>query len=111
MPNHIIPVRLLIKRIMDPKYGRILPPTFGLPDLTKNIHSDQAISDILSCLLDELKGSQVKELKSILSSKENMDEKKRKVNEILQNLGEYGAYDVIMNMLIHPNASAILLKK
>lgn len=84
---------------------------FGLPDLTKNIHSDQAISDILSCLLDELKGSQVKELKSILSSKENMDEKKRKINEILQNLGEYGAYDVITNMLTHPNASAILLKR
>jgi hypothetical protein len=84
---------------------------FGLPDLSKNIHMDEAISDILSCLLDELKGSQVKELKAILASKENMDEKKRKIKDILQNLGEYGAYDVITNILTYPEAKTILLKK
>lgn len=83
---------------------------FGLPDLTKDLHSEKAITELLNCLLDELKGSQVKELRSILSSKENMDEKKRKINEILQNLGEYGAYNVITNMLIHPDASTIIQK-
>ncbi len=83
---------------------------FGLPDLTKDIHSEKAISELLNCLLDELKGSQVKELRNILSSKESLEEKKRKICDILQNLGEYGAYDVIMNMLIHPNAKAIIQK-
>jgi hypothetical protein len=83
---------------------------FGIPDLSKNVHSDQAISDFLSCLLDELKGSQVKELKAILTSRENLDEKKRKIKDILQNLGEYGVYDVITNMLTKTEAQTIILK-
>jgi hypothetical protein len=82
---------------------------FGLPDLAKDIHSEQAISELLNCLLDELKGSQVKELRNILSSNESLEEKKRKINEMLQNLGEYGAYDVITKILIHPKAQSILL--
>ena len=82
---------------------------FGLPDISKDIHSEQAISELLNCLLDELKGSQVKELRNILSSNENQEEKKRKINEMLQNLGEYGAYGVITNILIHPKAQSILL--
>jgi len=83
---------------------------FGLPDLTKDVHSEQAIKELLNCLLDELKGSQVKELRTILASKENKEEKKRKIGDILQNLGEYGAYDVITNMLIHPDAKSIIQK-
>jgi len=83
---------------------------FGLPDLSKNVNSDQAISELLNCLLDELKGSQLKELRAILASKENMEEKKRKIGDILQNLGEYGAYDVITNMLTKPEAQTIILK-
>jgi hypothetical protein len=82
---------------------------FGLPDLSKDIHSEQAISELLNCLLDELKGSQVKELRNILSSNESLEEKRRQINEILQGLGEYGAYDVIINILIHPKAQSILL--
>ncbi len=45
----------------------------------------------------------MKELKSILSSNENQQEKKRKVKEILQNLGENGAYDILTNMLTKSN--------
>lgn len=84
---------------------------FGLPDLTADTQSNKDIAELLNCILNELKGSEVKELKSILSSKENMEEKKRKVNEILQKLGEYAAYDVITNILTNTQAKAVLLKR
>lgn len=82
--------------------------TFGLPNLSEN-QSDKVIEEFLNILLDELKGSQVKQLKSILSSRESKDEKRRQIKEILEGLGEYGAYSVLTTMLMQP-ASVKLIK-
>lgn len=82
---------------------------FGLPEVTKKDNSDEMILELLNCLLDELKGSEVKELKSILSSNESPEEKKRKIKEILQNLGENGAYNVLTNMLTNTKSNDIIL--
>ena len=76
---------------------------FGLPTPVED-QSSQVIYDFLNILLDELKGSQVKQLKKILSSRESKDEKQRMVKEILEGIGEYGAYNVLTSMLIHPAA-------
>lgn len=84
--------------------------TLGKPDLNDDKEeTEQDIRDFVNLLLDELKGSQVKQLKVILKSKENKEEKKRMIKEILEGLGEYGAYDVLTEMLMHP-ASVRLLK-
>ncbi len=82
---------------------------FGLPETTKKDSSDESLLELLNFLLDELKGSEVKELKSILSSNENQQEKKRKVKEILQNLGENIAYDILTNMLTNTKSNDIIL--
>ena len=73
---------------------------FGLP-VIEDVKADQTIEELLNLLLDELKGSQVKQLKSILLSRESKEEKQRKIKEILENLGEYGAYDVLASILMH----------
>ena len=76
---------------------------FGLPQVDEN-QADKTIQEFLNILLDELKGSQVKQLKSILSSRESKDEKKRKIKEIFEGIGEYEAYSVLTKMLMHPDA-------
>lgn len=80
---------------------------FGLPD-TPEEQSDETIIDFLNILLDELKGSQVKKLRTIIKSKESKGEKQRMIKEILEEIGEYGAYDVLTAMLMHPVAIKIL---
>jgi len=84
--------------------------TFGLPDLSET-QSDKVIEEFLNILLDELKGSQVKKLKSILSSRESKDEKRRQLKEILEGLGEYGAYSVLTTMLMQPGAIKLIKNK
>jgi len=81
--------------------------TFGKPEIAEE-KSDQSIQDFVNLLLDELKGSQVKQLKTILKSRENKEEKQRMIKEILEGLGEYGAYDVLTSMLMHPAAVKML---
>jgi histidyl-tRNA synthetase len=83
---------------------------FGLPDKSKKEAKDQTLTEILNCLLDELKGSQVKQLKTILSSDDNEEEKKRKMKDILQSLGESGAAEVLSNILLHREIQTVLLK-
>ena len=80
---------------------------FGLPEPAGD-QSEQDIQDFINILLDELKGSQVKKLKSILSSKESKDEKQRMIKEILEGVGEYGAYSVLTSMLMHPAAVKLM---
>jgi len=84
--------------------------TFGLPDMSIKDQAEEALRALLNCLLDELKGAQVKQLKAILSSGESDEEKKRKVKEILQSLGETGANEVLANMLFLPETRTVLLK-
>jgi len=81
-----------------------------LPDKSKKEAKDQTLTEILNCLLDELKGSQVKQLKTILSSDDNEEKKKRKVKDILQSLGESGAAEVLSNILLHREIQTVLLK-
>lgn len=83
---------------------------FGLPDLTTD-NTDQTIRDFLNILLDELKGSQVKQLKTILNSRQNKEEKQRMIREILEVVGEYGAYDVLTAMLMQPAAIKMIKSK
>ncbi len=83
---------------------------FGLPDNSKKDQTKEALLALLNCLLDELKGSQVKQLKAILSSGDSKIEKKRKMREMLQSLGETGAVEVLTNMLFLPETQAVLLK-
>lgn len=80
---------------------------FGLPEITEE-KADESIKVFLNILLDELKGSQVKKLKSIIKSKESKDEKQRMIKEILEGIGEYGAYDVLTMMLLSPLAVKLL---
>lgn len=83
---------------------------FGLPEISDG-NPNQAISEFLNILLDELKGSQVKELKSILKSGENIIEKQRKIKEILDGIGANEAYTIFTSMVMHPTATKILLDK
>ena len=83
---------------------------FGLPETLED-QSEQVIQDFINILLDELKGSQVKKLKSILSSRESKDEKQRMIKEILEGIGEYGAYNVLTLMLMHPAAVKMMKSK
>ena len=83
--------------------------TFGLPETEKE-ETGKTIEGFLNLLLDELKGSQVKQLKSVLSLRENKEEKRRKVREIIEGIGEYTAYDVLTEMLMHPEAVKVIKK-
>lgn len=76
---------------------------FGMPDL-KLKNFDKTLEEFINILLDELKGSQVKELKAILKSRESKGEKQRMIKEILEGIGEYGAYGILTSMLLHPDA-------
>jgi len=69
---------------------------------------DENLDAILSIILDELKGSQVKQLKSILSSRQSKVEKQRKIKELLEEMGESGAYAVLTSILMHPEISKLL---
>jgi hypothetical protein len=80
---------------------------FGLPETTED-QSEETINDIINILLDELKGSQVKQLKTILASRESKDEKQRMIKEILEEIGEYSAYNVLTSILMHPASIKII---
>lgn len=78
---------------------------FGLPEKREGEDkSGRAIREFLNILLDEMKGSQVKQLKSILASRENKEEKHRKIRELLSGIGENEVYDILASMLMHPEA-------
>ena len=82
---------------------------FGLPE--KQIKPpDETIQEFLSLLLDELKGSQVKQLRSILLSGESREEKERQIREILEGLGEFASYDILTRMLLHKTSIQIIGK-
>lgn len=80
---------------------------FGVPE-NETYNSDKTVEELLGLILDELKGSQVKRLKSILSSRDSKDEKQRKIKEIIEELGEYEAYNVLSSMLMHKAAVSLI---
>lgn len=82
---------------------------FGIPESSKN-EEDKDLVSILHIILDELKGSQVKQLKSILASKQNKEEKRRQIKELLEEMGESGLYTVLTSVLMHPEIAKIIAK-
>jgi len=76
---------------------------FGIPESESN-NTNKDLETILNLILDELKGSQVKQLKSILNSAENDEEKKRLVFEIIGEIGENNAYEVISKIITHKSS-------
>jgi len=80
---------------------------FGI-SATDGNQQDENLETILNIILDELKGSQVKQLKSILSSRQSKVEKQRKIKELLEEMGESGSYAVLTSILMHPEISKLL---
>lgn len=78
---------------------------FGIPESDDNT-ANKDLEIILNIILDELKGSQVKQLKNILKSSENNEEKKRLVFEIIGEMGENTAYEVISKIITHNSSEA-----
>lgn len=76
---------------------------FGIPESDNNI-TNKDLELILNIILDELKGSQVKQLKNILKSSESNEEKKRLVFEIIDGIGENTAYEVISKIITHESS-------
>jgi len=72
-----------------------------------NIHLTQNqninINLLVSALEEELKVSQIKELKEIMNSQETNPHKKNKIIEKLKNFGENVASNILANILINPN--------
>ncbi len=79
---------------------------YGLPKSTKN--EEEVLKNLISIILDEFKGTQVKKLKEILSSNENPVEKHRRVKEIVEELGETTSINIVTNILINPDAINLL---
>lgn len=79
---------------------------YGLPD--RNSHSETQENEVLTIILDELKGSQVKELKSIISSEENDSEKKRRIRELFEDLGEQTLLEILTNIISNNKISSMI---
>ena len=79
----------------------------GVPSVNdKNI--EDVTRELLNIIFDEFKGSQVRELSIILASRDNKTEKKRKVKEIIEEIGEYGCYDIITNILTQSGVAKVV---
>lgn len=83
---------------------------YGMPK-TYNANIEAAASELLNIILDEFKGSQVKELSKILSSQDNSTEKKRRVKELVEEIGEFGSYDIITNILTNKIITDLVSKQ
>jgi len=73
--------------------------TFGLPDKEKNIETSEIYDSIISSLQDELKGSQFKEIISLIKSDKKKEIKKKLVFEKLKNFGIDSSNEILSNIL------------
>ncbi len=80
---------------------------YGIPNLDNKKPNETTI-ELLDIILDELKGSQVKELSKILFSHDNKTEKERRVKELVEEIGEYGCYDIITNILTNSRIKKLM---
>ena len=80
---------------------------YGIPN-ANNKNTDETTTEILDTILDEFKGSQVKELSKIIFSHDSKTEKKRKVKELVEEIGEYGCYDIITNILTNSKIKKLI---
>ncbi len=85
---------------------------YGMPvNNNENSKSDTLLSDILNIITDEFKGSQVKKLSKILLSDNSEIEKRRKVKELIEDIGKNNCYDIITNVLIYSDMSKAITNK
>ncbi len=80
---------------------------YGLPNLVEN--TNEQTNEILTIISDEFKGSQLKELQKILKSRNSIVEKKRRVKELIEDLGENASIEIITNILTNPKVASLLL--
>jgi len=83
---------------------------FGLPKKEDDALSENQIKELLNFVLDELKGTQVRQLKKIITSTSSDEEKRRLVNELISEVGDNTAFDILTNMLMHPAFSSLVSK-
>jgi len=81
---------------------------FGLPKKDEDALSENQIKELLHFVLDELKGTQVRQLKNILTSSSTDAEKRRLVSELISEIGDNTAFDVLTNMILHPAFSKLV---
>ena len=74
---------------------------YGIPKREDN--KDEIVDEIIGIILDEFKGSQVKQLKEILASEEMDSEKKRRIKELIEELGENASIGILTNILSNSN--------
>lgn len=79
---------------------------YGLPNSI--VPEDKVAKEILSIILDEFKGSRVKEIQKILKSNDSLAEKNRKIKELIEELGENTTIDIITNILSNPSLLSII---
>ena len=72
---------------------------YGLPHKESNVND--LINEIIGIITDELKGSQIKKLKEVLTSNESEEEKKRRIKELIEELGENSSIKILTNILLH----------
>jgi hypothetical protein len=87
--------------------------TFGTPEkensdkgginITVNQSQTVNVSLLVSALENELTGSQLKELKQIMNSKETPENKKEKLTDKLKSFGKDVATNVLASILTNPN--------
>lgn len=83
---------------------------YGLPQ-NKEDDNHVIAGELLNIILDEFKGSQVKELSKILVSRDSKSEKQRRVKELIKEIGEYGSYDIITNILTNQTITKLIKQK
>ncbi len=80
---------------------------YGMPN-PDNKNTNETTTEILDTILDEFKGSQVKELSKIIFSHDSKTEKKRRVKELVEEIGEYGCYGIITNILTNSKVKKLI---
>lgn len=78
---------------------------FGLP---KSLESTDQLQGLLTIILDEFKGSQVKEIKSVIHGNDSDEEKQRRVKELVADLGQHTCYDMITKLMLSSDMANIL---
>lgn len=76
----------------------------GLP---KKSETNDQLQALLTIILDEFKGSQVKEIKVIVNSADSEEEKLRKIKELVADLGQHTCYSMIAKLLLNNDIADI----
>ena len=72
---------------------------------------EQFAHELMNLILDELKGSQVKQLKSILTSSHDEEEKKRLIRELLSELSQNSLNSLVTEILMSRNFQKLIVSK